>query len=219
MDSRCSTLRRKPSIARHRRTRPKRVSRPSPRAEVTRICGANRQMRAVLRLECLARTQRCVPVCERVTIEIGRRGAAAEADAGEEAAVGDAGRREEHVAGRHVLGAIDAPMVADADALRRAAASPRCRGSAGRASARRCSEAPPPRARLPARRRCRDRCRCRSCPGSVVWMMPATSPSPISRIEAPVERTASISTRVARAVEDAGGDVARLARPSPRPAA
>ena len=150
--------------------------------------------------------QRTVPVAERMTTVSVVTCAWLEPHAAQQRSVGDAGRREHHVARGHLVERELLVEVGDAHLAR-----PRllllARGArAGLASARRCSARRPPPARPPARRRCPDRCRCRFHPGRAVWMTPATSPSVMSRIDAPVSRTAGNQLRMARPVEDAGGD-------------
>ena len=56
-------------------------------------------------------------------------------------------------------------------------------------------------------------------PGQPVAMAPATSPSVMSRIRAPVERTSLMSVVVARAIEDDRGQVADRAAQSLRASA
>ena len=116
----------------------------------------------------------------------------AEADARQQGAVGDAGGGDDDVAGGHLRHVVLLVGIGDAHAGARSPFSSVGRGSAGPASGRRRSAAPPPPARPRARRRCRDRGRCRS---SRAWWCRSRRPRrrrSIRRIEAPVRRTAAI---------------------------
>ena len=107
--------------------------------------------------------------------------------------VGDAGGGEHHVALGHVVQRVFAVEVGDAPLAGARRSRRRCGTAAGPGSGRRCSAAPPPPARLPARRPSRCRCRC-PVAGSRWRSRPTTSPSPISMMRAPASRTLAISS-------------------------
>ncbi len=131
---------------------------------------------------CSAWIQRTVPVTERITtvsVSITSLAELHAAAACEPSVTPVAANRQSPRTMSSML--VDLVRIGDAHLQRALALLLGVEDRGGPASGRRCSAAPPPPARLPARRRCRDRCRCRSSPDRCVWITPATSPSVIRR--------------------------------------